>query len=104
MTLYEELLPSWTSCFWRIDDWEVTSSETSKDRGARNKTQWLAKAPGHDIDDWLCAESELLCPVLVEMEESEEQLTLRAQMPGFKAEEIEMSVEPHRVLISGRKE
>ena len=64
----------------------------------------LGHAHGHDIDDWLRAESELLCPVPVEMKESEAQSILRAEMPGFKAEEIEVGVEPYRVFIRERKE
>ena len=61
-------------------------------------------AHGHDVDDWLHAESELLCAVPVEINESEEQLIVRADMPGFSAADIEVAVESQRVFISATKD
>jgi HSP20 family molecular chaperone IbpA len=59
---------------------------------------------GHDVEDWLRAESELLCPVPFEIKESNDQLTVLAEVAGFGAQEIEVSAEPQRLFISGRKE
>jgi HSP20 family molecular chaperone IbpA len=58
---------------------------------------------GHDIEDWLRAESELLCPVPVEIKESNDHLTVLAGVGGFSAQEIEIGVEPQRLFISGKK-
>ncbi|MCI0626643.1 MAG: Hsp20 family protein [Acidobacteria bacterium] len=58
---------------------------------------------GHDLEDWLCAESELLCPVPIEIKWSSEQVTVRAEVPGFTAPEIEISAEPRRLFISGKR-
>lgn len=58
---------------------------------------------GHDAEDWLRAESELLCLVPLEIKWSNEQVTVRAEVPGFTAPEIEISAEPQRLFISGRK-
>ena len=55
---------------------------------------------GRDLDNWLQAESELL----VDVAESNEGLTVRAEIPGFKAEQLEVSMEPRRVTIAGKRE
>jgi HSP20 family protein len=57
---------------------------------------------GNDIDDWLHAEFELLRPAPVEISETEDQLKVRAEVPGFAAKDIKVSVEPRRVLLSGK--
>jgi len=62
------------------------------------------RALGHDLEDWLRAESEFLHPVHLDITESDEALTVRAEVPGFSAKELEVSVEPHRLTISGKRE
>ena len=59
---------------------------------------------GHDLEDWLRAESELMRRVPVEIKEADGQITLRAEVPGFTADEIKISVEPQRLVISGKSE
>ena len=59
---------------------------------------------GRDLDDWFKAESELLHPVNINMEETDEGLKIEAEVPGFKAEELEVSVEPRRLTITGKHE
>ena len=49
---------------------------------------------GHDLDDWLRAKSELLCPVSFAMSESKDRLSIRANVAGFDQNEIEVSVKP----------
>jgi len=58
---------------------------------------------GHDLEDWLQAESELLAPVSIAMSESEDRITVRANVAGFQPHELEVSVEPSRITIFGRK-
>ena len=60
------------------------------------------RAQGNDREDWFLAESELLKPVKFHLSESGEQLTVRAEVPGFNREEIKVSLEPHRLSISGK--
>ena len=43
---------------------------------------------GNDREDWLLAESELLTPLKFHLSESGEQLTARADVPGFSRQEI----------------
>ena len=59
---------------------------------------------GRDLDDWFKAESELLHPVNISIEETGEGLKVEAEVPGFKAEEREVSVEPRRLTITGKRE
>lgn len=56
---------------------------------------------GRDLDDWFKAESELLQSVPLEMIEEEQQLKIRAELPGFKAKELEINLEPSVLTIKG---
>jgi HSP20 family protein len=59
---------------------------------------------GHDLDDWLRAERELLHPVHIHVTESGDALEVKAEVPGFSEKELEINVEPRRVVISGKRE
>jgi HSP20 family protein len=59
---------------------------------------------GHELEDWLQAEAELLHPTHLDISESDKTLTVRAEVPGFSEKDIEVSVEPRRVTISGKRE
>jgi len=59
---------------------------------------------GHDWEDWFRAQSEHLCPVSVSMSESEDRISVRANVGGFDRTELEVSIEPSRVTILGKKE
>lgn len=59
---------------------------------------------GRDMEDWFRAERELLHPVNVEVRDSDDLLTLRAEVPGFEAKDLEISVEPNRMTLAGKRE
>jgi HSP20 family molecular chaperone IbpA len=59
---------------------------------------------GHDLEDWFRAESELLHPMHLDISESDDALTVHAEVPGFGAKELEVGVERHRLTISGKQE
>jgi HSP20 family protein len=59
---------------------------------------------GHDLEDWFRAESELLSPMPLEVDEGSEELIVRADLPGFREKDIEVRVGPHRLIISGKRE
>jgi HSP20 family protein len=59
---------------------------------------------GHELEDWFKAESELLHPVHVRMAESDDALTLEAEVPGFETKDLQINLEPRRLTISGKKE
>jgi HSP20 family protein len=62
------------------------------------------RAFGRDLDDWLQAESEVLHPVHLEVEETDGALTVRAEVPGFESNDLTINVEPRRLTISGKRE
>ena len=59
---------------------------------------------GREIEDWLQAEAELLHPLHVEISATDDALTVQAEVPGFAEKDIQVSVEPHRLTISGKRE
>jgi HSP20 family protein len=59
---------------------------------------------GRDLENWFRAESELVHPIHIEMAENDHELTVRAEVPGFAANELEVSVQPRQLTISGKRE
>jgi HSP20 family molecular chaperone IbpA len=59
---------------------------------------------GHDLEDWLKAETDILYPVRVSLVETDDSLEVKAEVPGFNEKEIEVSVEPRRLTITGKRE
>jgi HSP20 family protein len=59
---------------------------------------------GRDLDHWSQAEAELLHLAHIEITESENQFTVRVEVPGFNARDLEVSVEPRHVTIAGKRE
>ncbi len=59
---------------------------------------------GHDLEDWLQAESELLLTVPIKMAEYDDRFTVQVEVSGFNEKEIEVSAEPYRLFISGKRE
>jgi HSP20 family molecular chaperone IbpA len=58
---------------------------------------------GHDWEDWFRAESELLHPVSISMQESADQISLHANVTGFEENELGVNIEPGRLSILGKK-
>jgi HSP20 family protein len=65
-----------------------------------NNGRWT----GHDLSDWLQAESELLHPLHLAIAESDDSLNVKAEVPGFAADELDVQVEGNRLSISGKHE
>ncbi len=61
-------------------------------------------AIGNEIEDWIRAESEILLPVSVKVTETPEMINVLAAVPGFKPEDIEVSVKDNILIISGETE
>lgn len=59
---------------------------------------------GRDLENWFQAEKELLHPVPVNITESDESFEVKAEVPGFNEKEIEISVQPGRLTITGKRE
>jgi len=82
----------------------IQELSTSIARRAFEIFEGRGRALGHDLENWLRAESEFLHPVHLAVAESDDALTVRAEVPGFSAKELEVGVEPHRLTISGKRE
>ena len=59
---------------------------------------------GHELEDWFKAERELLKKVPIEIKDIDGNLNIRAEVPGFTAENLKVSVEPLRLIIKGETE
>lgn len=59
---------------------------------------------GFALEDWVKAERELLRPVPLEIKESDDQFTIRAEVPGFTEKDIHVSLKPRHLVISGKVE
>ena len=57
---------------------------------------------GHDVADWLQAESEILQPVPFGITEKEAELIVRVDVRGFEEKDLEVRVEPRRLFIAGQ--
>ncbi len=59
---------------------------------------------GFDLEDWLSAEQESLLPIATITTEYDDHLAVRAEVPGFTEKEIQIGLEPRRLIISGKIE
>jgi len=60
---------------------------------------------GHDVDDWIDAEVEVLHPYRHDLKESGEAIIFSAELPSsFTADQLNVSVEPRRLMVSGERE
>ena len=59
---------------------------------------------GRDLDHWFQAEEELLHPVHIQIKDSDQALSLRAEVPGYTAGELQYRLEPRSLTIAGHKE
>jgi HSP20 family protein len=63
-----------------------------------------SRMDGNDVRHWLEAEKEFLHPVHLHLEETDEDIVVRAEVPGFTASDLEVNVEPRRLIITGKRE
>ncbi|MGI9101321.1 MAG: Hsp20 family protein [Terriglobales bacterium] len=93
----------------------VPESETSFGRIVREAQQAIAQrayflcqqrgfVPGNDLYDWFRAESEQFRAVPVEISEDENELQVLVEVPGYSAEDINVHLEPTRLVIRGNTE
>ncbi len=61
-------------------------------------------ASGRDLENWFNAEEQFIHPVHVNITDSDNALHVQAEVPGFEPGDIQISLEPARLTISGKKE
>ena len=71
----------------------------SIERRAYEMFEARGRQPGQDLDDWLCAESELAPPVPMQLTELDDRLIVRAELPDVSAQQIKIGLGPHRLVI-----
>lgn len=59
---------------------------------------------GHDVENWLQAESELVEPIAVQISETDDGLIVRAFVPEYRVQDIEVHVDARRLFLTGRRE
>jgi HSP20 family protein len=59
---------------------------------------------GRDHEHWVRAESEILCGMPVDITETETEFTVRAEVPGFSENDLELEVGPYSLCIAGKRE
>ena len=60
-------------------------------------------AHGHDRENWLQAESEILFNAQADIRETETAVTIRVDVPGFSENDLEVRIAPRRVYITGKR-
>jgi len=84
--------------------WEMQEVQLAITRRAYELFEARGHEHGHDWEDWFRAESELLRPVSVAVSESEDRISVRANVLGFGENELRVGIEPRRITILGKKE
>jgi len=59
---------------------------------------------GRELTHWLQAESEVLHPVHLDISESNDTITVKAEVPGFSEKELEIKIEGRQLMIAGKRE
>lgn len=59
---------------------------------------------GHELEDWFRAETEFLRRIPIEIAETENEVNIRAEVPGFTEKDIQVSVEANRLILKGKVE
>jgi HSP20 family molecular chaperone IbpA len=62
------------------------------------------RTDGHSLDDWLDAENQLLGHPPIELTETDQDLRLSVDAPGFSAKELQIGVLPDSISIVGEHE
>ncbi len=84
--------------------WEMQSVQLALARRAYELFELRGCEHGHDWEDWFRAESELLRPVCISMKDSDDHISIRANVLGFTPNELQVGIEPAQIIVLGKKE
>jgi HSP20 family molecular chaperone IbpA len=59
---------------------------------------------GHDLDDWLAAEQELLSPVTLNVKDAKDEFIVTVEVPGFDTKDLDVRVNGSHLVIQGKHE
>jgi len=72
-------------------------------RRAYELFEFGGSAHGHDREDWLRAESEILFNAPADIRETETAVTIQVDVPGFSENDLEVRIAPRRLYITGQR-
>lgn len=78
---------------------EIEKVQREIERRAYELFESRGRELGHDIDDWLAAERELVWSPPISMEEGDGEITVQLSAPGFAPENIDVELTPQDLLI-----
>jgi HSP20 family protein len=87
------------SLFHEMSEWSKRIAQRAHDFFAAS-----GFTHGHDLDDWFKAEQELLKPVALDVKDSEDQLVVTAEVPGFEAADLQVHLNGSHLVIQGKHE
>lgn len=56
---------------------------------------------GHDLDDWVKAERDLLKPVVLDVTDAGDRFIVTAEVPGYDVDDLDISINGSRLIIQG---
>lgn len=59
---------------------------------------------GHDVDDWINAEKELLKTIPLEVEDSKNKFVVKADVSGFNAKDLDVHLNGSHLVIAGKQQ
>ncbi|MBZ5539957.1 MAG: Hsp20/alpha crystallin family protein [Acidobacteriia bacterium] len=91
--------------FEEIEDWPARMQEFF-DMIARRPFELLETRPRmwREFESFFRPDAEVLHPVHVRLFETDEDLVLHAEVPGFTEKDLNVTVEPGRIIIAGKRE
>src|SRR6185437_13956994 len=83
---------------------QMQAIEDELSRAAFSLFERRGYKPGSALEDWLNAEASLLEPVPVSIDDKDNHLTVKAEVPGFSPEQLKVSVDGNMLSICGKDE
>jgi HSP20 family molecular chaperone IbpA len=99
-----EFLAPQVSTLTRDDSWLQREQELLRSIAERAYELFETSGfrDGHDVEDWLRAESELLEPFPLEVRDEGDRIRLRADVSGYSQRDLEIKADDRRVFIAAR--
>jgi HSP20 family molecular chaperone IbpA len=95
-----------TSTNYALHQLRLSSNAVDDDIRRRAYYLFLRKGcqKGHELEDWLTAERELLCFPPAELAETKDEIRIKVAVPGFDADTLQLDVLPKSITIEARAE
>lgn len=78
---------------------EIEKRITDVQRRAFELFQRRGQIPGHDLDDWIRAEHEVMGWPAAELAETDREYKLEMSLPGFDVKQVEVTATPGQIAV-----